>query len=326
MPAAAASAPRDLSISERCADFSMRPCRRGLKAVLGIDELDDDDVRDRSDEPFHASTSRRRTVLLREVLATAMVAGDDALRCHAAVVHDLELRGQFPVGVFGEAARDNDLGVLARWRAALATALPQASGATRIGFGRAVRAPRRQLVAALELGLPRGRTSCGWSVRTELLVREPGRADRQIVARRYHRRRADKRSRYHLRGAFDHLVLAAAGIATAGHAHVLLPTEGRPLRVEHAALTQAEAGAYLSALASELLDHSHGYLLPFAALVRALFGETARWRDDDLLGFGPIARVDGLAPPADAAAIATRRLLPLTERMTGDHEFRVRSR
>jgi hypothetical protein len=40
-----------------------------------------------------------------------------------------------------------------------------------------------------------------------------------------------------------------------------------------------------------------------------------------LLGFGPITRIDGLAPPPDAAEIAERRLGPLVARMTGDHSL-----
>jgi hypothetical protein len=137
-------------------------------------------------------------------------------------------------------------------------------------------------------------------------------------------RKAEARSPYHLRGALDHAVLAAAGLAPAGHAHVLLDDEGAARRVEHRPWPGGEARAYLAALAGELLDQPHGYLLPFEALARALGGGKPPTRYGDPtggLGYGPIERRDGLEPPADAAAIAQRRLRPLVERMVGDHGF-----
>jgi exodeoxyribonuclease V gamma subunit len=300
-------------------DFLDAPVQAWADAVLGIDELPDDDTRDRSDEPFHVARPRR-TQVLRDVFAASLHSGGDVAaataRCHAAIVADLELRGQFPVGVFGEAARDGDLAVLARWHAGLATVVPTIEGVSRVGFGRSMTAAT--LRPALELALPGGR-AVRLVGQTELLAREPG-SDR-LVSLVGVANEVDKKSRYHLRGALDHAVLAAAGVATAGHAHVLLPTEGKPLRVEHAAWDAADARAYLAALAAELLDDSHGYLLPLAEMARAVFGGSTRGRDEDLLGYGPLERADGLAAPPDAAAIARRRLLPLTSRMTGDHGF-----
>ena len=41
------------------------------------------------------------------------------------------------------------------------------------------------------------------------------------------------------------------------------------------------------------------------------------------VGYGPIDRSDGLDPPANAPLLARRRLLPLVERMHGDHGFEV---
>jgi len=139
-------------------------------------------------------------------------------------------------------------------------------------------------------------------------------------------RKLEKRSHYHLRGAFDHLMLAAAGLASAGHVHRLIDDRGEVCDIQHAAWTMADARAYLAALIGELLDAPHGYLLPFEALVKALQGgrPVARFGDPTSgLGYGPIDRGDGLAPPADAAQIARRRLLPLVERMRGDHGFEV---
>jgi hypothetical protein len=232
-----------------------------------------------------------------------------------AYVADPALRGQFPVGVFAEAARTLDLRLLELWRAALG---PVAVGAAvRIGFGRAW-SPGAELRPALVLELSAGR-SIRLVGQTELMLR--GDVLTSVVPLL---RRAESRSPYHLRGALDHLVLAAAGLAPSGHAHVLLDSEGAARRVEHRPWAADEAREHLASLARELVLHSHGYLLPFEALAKALGGgrPPARYGDPTGgLGYGPIERRDGLEAPEDAAAIAHRRLQPLVERMLGDHGF-----
>jgi hypothetical protein len=139
-------------------------------------------------------------------------------------------------------------------------------------------------------------------------------------------RKLEKRSYYHLRGAFDHLMLAAAGLATAGHIHRLIDDRGSVCEVEHDPWTASDARGYLAALIEELLDAPHGYLLPFEALTKALAGaRPPNYFGDPTggLGYGPIDRGDGLEPPGDAGAMARRRLLPIVERMRGDHGFEV---
>jgi hypothetical protein len=77
---------------------------------------------------------------------------------------------------------------------------------------------------------------------------------------------------------------------------------------------------------TELVDAPHGYLLPFEALARALAGgKPPSYYGDPTggLGYGPIDRGDGLDHPGDAVGLARRRLLPLVERMHGDHGFEV---
>ena len=208
--------------------------------------------------------------------------------------------------------------VLERWRAGLGPIA--ADGATRIGFGRAS-SPGAELRPALSIELPGGRT-VRLVGQTELLVR--GKRHTSVITLV---RKIEKRSHYHLRGAFDHLLLAAAGIAgDGGHVHRLIDDRGQVCEIEHAAWTAGDARGYLAGLIAELLDAPHGYLLPFEALARALQGgrPVSRFGDPTAgLGYGPIDRGDGLAPPADAARIARRRLLPLVERMRGDHGFEV---
>lgn len=318
-PAAPApSAPsRPLSIANVRA-FLEAPVQAWAQVVLGLDELPDDEIVEHSDEPFHVEKPAR-ALLLREVLAAQLRDPNaDPEARYIAVVRDLELRGQFPVGLFGAAARASDLRLLAEWRTKLG---PIAIGsATRLAFGRST-SPSAELRSALELALPGGRT-VRLIGQTELLLADgPGRF-RSIVPLIGE---ASKRSRYHLRGALDHLVLAAAGLATAGHRHVLLDRDGTTREVEHQPWSQADAQSYLASLIGELLDAPHGYLLPFDHLVSALAGKApGRQYGSEVtptLGYGPIDRLDGLAAPSDPGVIARRRLAPLVTRMRGDHSL-----
>ncbi len=306
---------RPLSIAN-LRSFLEAPVQAWAQAVLGLDELPDDDIIEHSDEPFVVDKPAR-AVLLREVLAAQLRdPSADAAERYQAVVRDLELRGQFPVGVFGSAARANDLRLLAEWREELG---PVAVGAaTRLGFGRSS-SPSAELLPALEIALPGGRT-IRLVGQTEILIRNGDRHTSVIPLLG----KADKKSRYHLRGALDHVVLAAAGLANAGHAHILIDRDGATRKVEHDAWSKHDATEYLASLIGELLDAPHGYLLPFDHLVNGLARKkpSRQWGETTpVLGYGPIRRVDGLAAPADPGEIADRRLAPLVERMHGDHSL-----
>jgi len=301
--------------------FLEYPVQAWAQAVLGLDELPDDEAIEHSDEPFHLGRAER-AVMLREVFAAQLRdPGGPIERHYDAQVKDRQLRGQFPVGVFAEAARALDLEVLRSWRTGLG--LIPVDGATRIGFGRASSAGA-ELRPALALALPAtlsGPRTVHLVGQTELLVR--GKRYTSIVPLL---RKLEKRSPYHLRGAFDHLMLAAAGLAPEGHIHRVIDDRGQLCEVEHAAWTVRDAQAYLAELVAELLDVPHGYLLPFEALAKALQGGKPSVKYGDPtggLGYGPIDRGDGLELPADAAALARRRLQPLVERMRGDHGFEV---
>ena len=245
--------------------------------------------------------------------ATPLVAAYDA------AVADAKLRGQFPVGVFAEAARTIDLAMLETWRAGVG--LMTAGSATRFGFGRAS-SDGAQLRPALTLELSGGRT-LRITGQTELLLVQGGDVTSIVTLVG----ELANKSKYHLRGAFDHLVLAAAGMTPGRFTHKLIDPDGNVCEVEHTPWTTADARGYLTALATELLDGTHGYLLPFEAIVKALGGGKPNVKYSERanhLGFGPIERQDGLDLPADAVAIARRRLLPLVERMRGnEHGFEV---
>ncbi len=292
--------------------------------MLGLHELPDEALAEHSDEPFHVDRPQR-AVLLREVLAEQLRdPSRDAEARYDAVVADLELRGQFPVGVFGEAARAATTSRSSR-AGAPSSARSRSAAATRIAFGRAS-SPHAQLLPALELELSGGRT-VRLVGQTELLLDGDRRTSVIGIIGK-----AEKRSRHHLRGALDHVVLAAAGLAPAGHAHVLLgPRRQGLLRVEHAAWTPDAARAYLADLARELLDAP----ARLSAAVRRA-GRRARRRSRSPrtrgdpttgLGYGPIQRRDGLdAARRSRVAIALRRLRPLVERMRGEHGFERRTR
>ncbi|HEY4244616.1 MAG TPA: exodeoxyribonuclease V subunit gamma [Kofleriaceae bacterium] len=315
---AAAAAARPIGIAN-VRGFLESPVQAWSQAVLGLDELPDDEIAEQSDEPFHLDRPSR-AALLRDVLGAHLRAPGESIEArYDAEVRARQLRGQFPVGVFAEAARVVDLEMLAAWRAGLGTV---AVGATRLGFGRATARD-----AALEPALDLELAGAG-NVRrvrlvgqTELLVTAARRTS--VIASL---RELSKKDAYHLRGAIDHVVLAAAGLAPDGHAHVLLGPGGERHAVTHDAWTRDDARAYLRDLVTELLDEAHGYLLPFDALASALAGKPkdSATRGDSLaraLGFGPVARADGLRAPADPVAIARRRLGPLVDRMRGDHGF-----
>jgi hypothetical protein len=295
----------------RLRGFLESPIQAWAQAVLGLDELRDDEVIEHSDEPFDVEAPLRALVL-RDVLATHLREPTrDLPSIYDSVVADLELRGQFPVGVFGDAARGKDLDTLRAWRKELG---PVAVGAaTRIAFGRST-SKVADLRTAIPLDLGGGR-SVRLVGQTELLIDGGGRYTSIVPLVGD----GSKKGHHHIRGGLDHLVLAAAGLATRGHAHVLLDRNGKALRVEHAPWTPDEARGFLAGLVRELLDQPHGYVLPFDQLVRALERKDLKLDRERGLGFGPVRRIDGLALPADAVDIAERRLRPLVERMQGDH-------
>ncbi|HSN26304.1 MAG TPA: hypothetical protein VLT45_08465, partial [Kofleriaceae bacterium] len=290
--------------------FLESPIQAWAQAVLGLDELPDDEAIEHSDEPFDVDKPAQALVL-REVLSTHLREPDRELaEIYDAVVRDLELRGQFPVGVFGTATRGKHLRTLEEWRGELG---PIAVGSvTRLAFGRSS-SRVADLRTAIDLPLGDGRT-VRLVGQTELLVREGSRYTSivPLVGK------SDKKGHHHLRGALDHVVLAAAGLAPAGHAHVLLDPLGKALRVSHTPWQQDAARDFLAGLVRELLDRPHGYVLPFDQLVAALEGKPAKLDRDRGLRFGPVHRIDGLGVPDDAGDIAERRLRPLVEHMSGD--------
>ncbi|MEZ4360450.1 MAG: exodeoxyribonuclease V subunit gamma [Kofleriaceae bacterium] len=307
-------------------DFLEYPAQAWAHAVLGLDELEDELLLERSDEPFSVGAAER-AVMLREVMAAHLRDPSVPLReLYEQQAAARRIRSRFPVGVFGRAVEHNDLEVLEVWRRALGPLEVTGERAViRHGFGRAF-APHTSLHDAIEvtLELHGDREPVRLVGQTEMLVGRHG----SVIFK------AGKMAeREHLRGAFDNLVLAAAELSVDGHAHLIIDGDGASKRVAHAAWTTEEARAYLTALAQDLFGRPHGYLLSITQLRDALRGRTVRAargtgnrRDDQrLLGYGPITRLDGLDQAPSVEELARRRLLPLVIRMQGDHPFPVES-
>ena len=232
---------------------------------------------------------------------------------------DLELRGQFPVGVFGEAARAVDLRTLAALARRARARSPGA--ATRIGFGRSS-SPGAELEPALELELVPAARTVRLVGQTELLAARRATALLSVIPMIGDRRR---RSRA--------ITCAARSITSCspppGSRRRPRARAARPRRSQRCAGRPRRRGrrpmrARTSPSSSrELLDAPHGYLLPFDVTRRsALAGEPGRGaRHGDPtggLGYGPIdaprrprrcrpSRRDRAAPARPARRADARR-------------------
>lgn len=305
-------------------DFLEFPVQAWAHAVLGLEELPDEILLEKSDEPFAVGPAER-AVLLREVMAAHLRDPSIPLReLYEQQVTTRRLRSKFPVGVFGRAVAHGDMEVLEVWRAALGPlAVTGSSAVIRHGFGRAF-APHTVLHDAVELSIDLAGEAQNVRLigQTEMIVGRHG----SVIFKT-----GKMAEREHLRGAFDNVVLAASGLAVDGHAHLVIDGEGACRRVTHAPWSAEEARAYLTSLAQDLFGQPHGYVLSLVQLRDALRGRLGRQvrttgnrRDDQrVLGYGPITRGDGLGAPPSVEELARRRLWPLVERMDGDHPFKV---
>ena len=291
------------------------------RAVLGLEELADEILLEKSDEPF-AVGAAERAMLLREVMAAHLREPSRPLaELYETQVQTRRMRSKFPVGVFGRAVEKVDLQVLEVWRQALGPLEVTGHGAVvRHGFGRAF-APHSTLHDALELQVEVGGEVQQLRLmgQTEMIVGRHG----SVIFKA-----GEAKDREHLRGAFDNVILAAAELSRGGHAHLIIDGEGKTQRVSHAAWTADEARAYLTELAADLFGSPHGYVLTLKDLRESLRGRTVRAsrltggkRDEQVLGYGPIRRGDGLGEPPSVEELARRRLGPLVERMQGEHPF-----
>lgn len=290
--------------------FLETPVQAWAQVVLRLEGMDlDDDGAEREDEPFDVA-ARDRAATLREAFALTL-AGAPVEEAYAQVRRRRELAGQAPLGPFGAAAARRDVAQLGRWREELREKQALDGPWQRLAFGRAgVRDARLEPAIVLDVEV-RGRLRRIEIVGTTELVGGPGGVRSLMLAQN------EVKDEHQLRPALDHVALTAAGVVEGERCAFLF---GKKKLELHRLLpwTRDAARAHLATLAGDLLGGPHAYLLPLYTAKAALRGEIKRpQRSEHVppLGWGPLDRDPGLAVPADAAAIAARRLAPLTTRM-----------
>jgi exodeoxyribonuclease V gamma subunit len=263
------------------AKFLEFPLQGWARFRVGLDELDDDDVLARENEPFETDL-RDETLLLREVLLAAAATRTRELdRAYENVVRERELRGIGPSGVFAEGERADHLRTLEAWRTELegAGVAPDAIELHR--FGRAGEHARADHVHA-PLLLDVGVVDAGGVervVRAEISGRTlpmgVGASVSLTLLRRAKEKREDEwsragRERSALRAFVDHAVLSASGAAE-GRARASLvvvatPEEAVTERCNFAPLSRDEATVWLRGLVRELLGGPHAYFFACEAV------------------------------------------------------------
>ncbi|MEZ4399734.1 MAG: exodeoxyribonuclease V subunit gamma [Kofleriaceae bacterium] len=279
------------------------------RAVLALSDDDDDERIDHDEEPM-AVDNMTRANLARAAFARYL-AGADVEVAVPQVWREAQLAGGAPIGVFGEVAQAADLELVAGWARDLDAVGGRGQGFTRYGLGRAPSTATTVLppvaVPAILDGRPRRIELVGalgevGDVAGTLLL-TPGKL----------------RPRFALRAALEHVVLAAAGVATTGWRHLVLAKDGSERR-HHQAWAAVDAQAYLSALCGELLGGSHDYLLSLDMAHAVIERKTVKVeppseRGPGSLGFGPLRPRDHRAPVPDLDAVVDRRYRPLLERI-----------
>jgi exodeoxyribonuclease V gamma subunit len=311
-------------------DFLVSPLQGWAKHRLRLEAEDRADILGKEDEPWTPAVLDA-TALLRSVFFEALALGstfpeavDRVYREHAS---RMELAATLPTGVFLEALSAAHRRVLESWHFyATASRFDLASLATH-RFGAAFDAGRADLAGtvvhpALVLDLPSG-ARVELSGRTQRITAD-GSASVSLVLS------GKPGERHALRAFLDHALLAASGVPCAAVFRALVAPgkKGNPLgalrRIQP--FTQAEARAYLAAIAADFLGGPHAYLLPLEAVLDHLVnGRGLAWNirsqrdkafndDRGSDAHGPIAHPERFEPPRDAEVLARRRLGPFVER------------
>jgi exodeoxyribonuclease V gamma subunit len=296
------------------------------------EDADPDGDQTLTDEPL-ATDLPTRVLLLREVIARALVEGVSPEPLCRAALDRRALRGVGPLGLYGEVDGQVQVAQVERWWRALGPLgdgdRPPRGEVLRFGAGAAGPVASRQegpLLVPLELGEqpglpPRLRVEiCG---RTEPLVQQ--RQTSLVFVLRTAGDRTEesfaKTRRDLLRAFLDHVLLTAAGLRSgAGLVH-LIDRSGSRLPFRLAPLADAAAArAWLVERVRELCAQPHGYLLPFEAAILHRDREPAvsvgdwvgrvRWWRSYSSRYGPVRRLDDIVPPPEdeARRMIERRL------------------
>ncbi|MBF5044757.1 exonuclease V subunit gamma [Aggregicoccus sp. 17bor-14] len=299
--------------------------------LLGLEDVEEGDVREREDEAFETASLDAlvglRSVFLEVVRGAPQRSGLKFEAAYGELAEGLARAARAPTGVFGQVERLGHLQLLKTWGDQLATS---AARAARIGshrFGGAQEGERVEHLhppVGLELTLGSERVKVELTGRIEAVTDAP--AGSLILQRRNVSTgwsESVKRQKAALRGYLDHLVLAAAGVQGGEdfRAQVLVAgNKPTAFGVGFKGLSQEAARAQLTVLATELLSGVHDYLLPCEAVFLAQ-GEHAKGRSleeciAEVVGdergshssrYGPIRRFDLYPPPKDAEGLVARR-------------------
>jgi exodeoxyribonuclease V gamma subunit len=358
---AAAAAPPRAGAEGKPLRLSLTALRRFLECplqghaefLLGLEEVEEGDVRERQDEPFATpffdSLLRLRRVFLevvrREGCTPAAVAALE--EGYGALAQRLARAGQAPLGVFGVVEREAHLQAMRQWHAALAGGPAAGARVSGVRLGGAQEGEVvEHLLPPLLLEVPvpaRGSEPPRIEPlrvevvgRIEALTEGP---DGALLLEKRNGlggwRETARRRKAALRAWVEHLALAAAGLRDGRPhtAHVVVA--GRSPGVQtypFAPLSAGEARARLTALAADLLTGPHGYLLPFEAVFLARGQKKGPTPLPDALESvlsdtfnshssqrGPVRRWDAFRPPAPdvAEALVTRRFGPFFAAIEG---------
>ena len=280
------------------------------QAVLRLgDDGDDGETIDVDEEPL-ALDPLGNAIVLRDAFGRYLAGASrqDALE---QAWNRLRRAGDAPVGVFGKVVREASATRLDGWATELEARGGREQGFRVTGFGRAS-APSAVIQAPIQIVVEIGGRS-----RTVQLVgqTEPygGKVGALILANK------KVSLRHVLRAAFDHVVMAAAGLADLGFNHLIL-CEDEPDECRHERWSQADAGGHLALLLHDLFAEGHGYLMSLDMAVAALGDKPIKIdQPGDFtpgsIGYGPLPHRDDFEAADDARGLAVRRLQPLWQRM-----------
>jgi exodeoxyribonuclease V gamma subunit len=311
------------------------PIQGWARFRLGLDEIEEDDVMGREDEPFE-TPGRDETLLLRNVLFDAVSAGRAVEVVYDAEVRHRELRGRGPSGVFARGERRDHLATLAGWTREM-TASGVAVEATEFHrFGRGgehARADRVHEALHIDVDVT-DRAGVLRLIRVEMGGRTlplGGDSDTSVLLLRRRKDDAKKdewvraeRDRLAIRAFVDHALFSASGVAASrarSSLVVLAMPDGTAVtdRVWFAPLSRDEATVWLRDAIRQLISRSHAYFFPceavFARALRDPAGPLTPWiemardrlgDDDDRSAlrssYGPVPRLSGYASPDEASA------------------------
>jgi exodeoxyribonuclease V gamma subunit len=315
LPARAAPAEGRLSLSMYAlVKFLDFPLQGWARFRLGLDEMEQDDVLAREDEPFETSP-REETLLLRAVFRAAGAGPFDP--AYDAMARERELRGTGPTGVFAQGERAQHLEVLQAWAQALEGHSVPRDALEVHRFGRAgeqssadhahpavvvdvdvTDAQGVTRVTRVEIGgrtRPIGQTATPeGSAALSVTLAKRGKDPREEWARAGRRREV-------LNAFVDHAMLSASGVAE-GRTHgslavVVTPDGAVPERFSFAPMSRDDATVWLRSVVRELLTGRHAYFFPSEAVFL--------WQDKTPTGpVGPHVEAahalmgDGDGPPA----------------------------